>query len=77
MPAEGVATDNQSAIASKKPDFSSADKLESEIKVVEKTCLEISIQDIDNVPVPKVEDPKSKGAKKPDPNSAKDKGFDL
>lgn len=43
MPAKGLVTETPSAVARKTPDFSSADRPDSEIKIVEKTCLEICI----------------------------------
>lgn len=48
------------------------------MNIEERTCVQVHVQDIDNVPVPKVEDPKAKDAKKkPEPNAADQGGFKL
>jgi len=76
MPAKGVLRQEQSVVANRKLDFSSEDPLDGKA-MEDNTCLQITVQDIDNVPVPKVEGEKSKGAQKSDPDAAQQGGLDL
>ena len=76
MPAKGVLRQDDSPGANKELDFRSDDPLHG-MKMEDGTCLEITVQDIDNVPVPKVEGEKSKGAQKSDQKPAQQGSFDL